>query len=161
MIFFPLILNFFLISTSFSKEYDNTTIYQFNNNEIDTKKIIKAFAEFIIDKLKNNLTYTESMVKNPDKINQFIEFLKFFLEEKDEKVIIPLVEDLLYNESNIIINDTFDIIKEYPEILNYSSNIVNLIDNFTYDGLFYNLSKILNISRVHDLLKYSYNRFFF
>ena len=92
------------------------------------------------------------MVKNPDKINQFIEFLKFFLEEKDEKVIIPLVEDLLYNESNIIINDTFDIIKEYPEILNYSSNIVNLIDNFTYDGLFYNLSKILNISRVHDLL---------
>ena len=159
MIFFPLVINFFLISTSFSKEYDNTTIYQFNNNEIDTKKIIKAFAEFIIDKLKKNLTYTESVVRDPDKINQFIEFLKFFLEEKDEKVIIPLVEDLLYNKSNIIINDTFDIIKEYPEILNYSSNIVNLIDNFTYDGLFYNLSKILNISRVHDLLKYSYNRY--
>ena len=122
------ILIIYFIKSSIQIEVNNSYIISNLNDKklmLPETKIILDFIIVIIEKIKED--------KNLDNLLELIrgfwnDEIISILNDHSLKFLIPLFDDLLFNESNTFINDTYDIINKNENSSDLLDSLINLLE---------------------------------
>ena len=178
MSYFYLILFLYLFdytTSIFDNQKKNAYIYQNSSNyqsfELEFGKCISKYIlknkgrESVLCILNVTEIYTNETKIFLDSIRYnnstyILDFVKGMFYENNMQILFKILEDLLTNESNTIIDDLFEIIKNHTsnKIIEYIRNLlIEPKDGIQYTYVFEQLYNIFNIPGVYKLFNYTYN----